>query len=172
MAAGCGGAGVRCERTTAGELGCGLLGPLFLSCLISGLVNKTGCRSPGSGTWGALLERRAAVLGTQEAGSEGTALQVGTAGSRPSPRAAGLAQQPGTGARWLGQLWPWGALAPGTGACASAGLGCPRVFVHRASESLPCPGDRLGIGLRVSRTPRSAGNCVDADACPCGAQAS
>lgn len=75
-------------------------------------------------TWGALLERRAAVLGTQAAGSAETALQVGTAGGWPSHPAAGLAQQPGTGTRWLSWLWPWGTPAPGTGLCASAGLQC------------------------------------------------
>lgn len=97
----------------------------FSAALLQVWRARRGCLSPGSGTPVAPLGRRAAVLGTQAAGSTETTLQVWTAGGRRSPRALALAQQPGTGARWLGRLWPWGDSTPGISACLLAGLRYP-----------------------------------------------
>lgn len=110
---------------------------------------------------GAPLGRRAAVLGTQAAGNAGIALQVGTAGGRPSFPfwRSILARGPGgSAAVALGSpLLPDRCVRAG-------GTLVPRVRFHRASVT--CSGDCLELGLRVSRTPGSAGNCVDAGASP------
>lgn len=106
--------------------------------------------------------RRAAVLGTRVAGSAGIALQVGTAGGRPSLPfwRSILARGPGGS----GSCGPGESPASGTSACVPAGRWCPRVRFQRAAAT--CSGDCLELGLRVSRTPGSAGNCVVAGACP------